>query len=184
MVCHARSYRHLGGPTNSLKTSTLQLLLIIVPSVPQCPEIFLFSCFLAVFTRCIIIIISLSLSRVVRAIFCHVDIKGAAMNDGVSSHAGIPRSAFPSDVPTFSGHFHKPHTVGDGFIRYVGSPYQVGFGKVFPDTVLVFTSAMGSYGRRVHHTNIIFICHLDRFVSIGSFLSLTYYRSCQTSCRV
>ena len=49
------------------------------------------------------------------------------MNDGVSSHSGIPRSAFPDNVPTFSGHFHKPHTVGgrDGFIRYVGSPYQV-----------------------------------------------------------
>lgn len=49
------------------------------------------------------------------------------MNDGVSSHSGIPRSAFPENVPTFSGHFHKPHTVGgrDGFIRYVGSPYQV-----------------------------------------------------------
>lgn len=56
-----------------------------------------------------------------------MDIKGAAMNDGVSSHSGIPRSAFPDKVPTFSGHFHKPHTVGgrDGFIRYVGSPYQV-----------------------------------------------------------
>lgn len=47
------------------------------------------------------------------------------MNDGVSSHSGIPRSAFPDGVPTFSGHFHKPHTIGDGFIRYVGSPYQV-----------------------------------------------------------
>ncbi|CAN0260954.1 unnamed protein product, partial [Ectocarpus fasciculatus] len=62
-----------------------------------------------------------------RAIFCHVDIKGAAMNGDVSSHSGIPRSAFPPNVPAFSGHFHKPHTVGgrDGFIRYVGSPYQV-----------------------------------------------------------
>lgn len=49
------------------------------------------------------------------------------MNDGASSNSGIPRSAFPEGVPTFSGHFHKPHTVGgrDGFIRYVGSPYQV-----------------------------------------------------------
>ena len=47
------------------------------------------------------------------------------MNDGISSHSGIPRSAFPEGVPTFSGHFHKPHTIGDGFIRYVGSPYQV-----------------------------------------------------------
>lgn len=63
-------------------------------------------------------------ARNARVIFCHVDITGASMNDGVSSHAGIPRSAFPSNVSTFSGHFHKPHTVGDGFIRYVGSPYQ------------------------------------------------------------
>ncbi|CAN0415868.1 unnamed protein product, partial [Ectocarpus sp. 8 AP-2014] len=62
-----------------------------------------------------------------RAIFCHVDIKGAAMNGDVSSHSGIPRSAFPPNVPAFSGHVHKPHTLGgrDGFIRYVGSPYQV-----------------------------------------------------------
>ncbi|CAM9204630.1 unnamed protein product, partial [Laminaria digitata] len=63
-------------------------------------------------------------ARGARAIFCHVDIRGASMNDGVSSHSGIPRSAFPDGVPTFSGHFHKPHTIGDGFIRYVGSPYQ------------------------------------------------------------
>lgn len=53
------------------------------------------------------------------------------MNDGVSSHSGIPRSAFPDGVPTFSGHFHKPHTIGDGFIRYVGSPYQVREDDVF-----------------------------------------------------
>ncbi|CAM9357928.1 unnamed protein product [Ectocarpus sp. 13 AM-2016] len=73
------------------------------------------------------------------AIFCHVDIKGAAMNGNASSHSGIPRSAFPPNVPAFSGHVHKPHTLGgrDGFIRYVGSPYQswvrlFGSGKGFP----------------------------------------------------
>lgn len=60
-----------------------------------------------------------------RAILCHVDIRGAAMNDGVCSRAGLARSAFPSGVPVFSGHFHKPHSIGDGFMRYVGSPYQV-----------------------------------------------------------
>lgn len=57
------------------------------------------------------------------------------MNDGVSSHSGIPRSAFPEGVKTYSGHFHKPHTIGDGFIRYVGSPYQVRDVCIRPSTV-------------------------------------------------
>eukprot|EP00903_Cladosiphon_okamuranus_P005576 g5550.t2 len=82
-------------------------------------------------------------ARGARAIFCHVDIKGAAMNDGISSYSGIPRSAFPNNVPTFSGHFHKPHTVGgrDGFIRYVGSPYQTSLSESGQSKALIVLDA-------------------------------------------
>lgn len=87
-----------------------------------------------------------------------MDITGASMNDGVSSHAGIPRSAFPSNVSTFSGHFHKPHTVGDGFIRYVGSPYQV----------RVITIALAGVNEQLFVVGccFLFFCHV---VSMGNF---------------
>ncbi|CBJ48405.1 DNA double-strand break repair rad50 ATPase [Ectocarpus siliculosus] len=77
------------------------------------------------------------------AIFCHVDIKGAAMNGDVSSHSGIPRSAFPPNVPAFSGHVHKPHTLGgrDGFIRYVGSPYQTALSESGQSKALIVLDA-------------------------------------------
>lgn len=44
-------------------------------------------------------------------IFCHADVKGAFMNDGIRSRDGIDVEVFPKNVPIFSGHFHKPHTV-------------------------------------------------------------------------
>ncbi|CAM9325553.1 unnamed protein product, partial [Ectocarpus sp. 12 AP-2014] len=77
------------------------------------------------------------------AIFCHVDIKGAAMNGNASSHSGIPRSAFPPNVPAFSGHVHKPHTLGgrDGFIRYVGSPYQTALSESGQSKALIVLDA-------------------------------------------
>jgi hypothetical protein len=31
---------------------------------------------------------------------------------------------FPEGVPTFMGHYHKPHTVQGTSIQYVGSPFQ------------------------------------------------------------
>ncbi|CAB1108469.1 ABC [Ectocarpus sp. CCAP 1310/34] len=82
-------------------------------------------------------------ARGARAIFCHVDIKGAAMNGDVSSHSGIPRSAFPPNVPAFSGHVHKPHTLGgrDGFIRYVGSPYQTALSESGQSKALIVLDA-------------------------------------------
>ena len=46
------------------------------------------------------------------------------MNDNVVSRRGLRASLFPRDIPTFSGHFHKPHCVPDTCITYVGSPYQ------------------------------------------------------------
>eukprot|EP00981_Chlorochromonas_danica_P004003 scaffold760_cov178-Ochromonas_danica.AAC.5 len=59
-------------------------------------------------------------------IFCHADVRGAYMNDGMRSREGINVDLFPNGIPIFSGHFHKPHTVSKSGInlRYVGSPYQ------------------------------------------------------------
>lgn len=47
----------------------------------------------------------------ISAIFCHADVKGAWMNDGMQSREGIDVQLFPPNVPIFSGHFHKPHSV-------------------------------------------------------------------------
>lgn len=58
------------------------------------------------------------------AVFCHVDVRGAAMNDNTASRRGLQPSIFPSHLPTYSGHFHKPHRVGRSSITYVGSSYQ------------------------------------------------------------
>ena len=45
-------------------------------------------------------------------IFCHADVQGAFMNDGMKCREGIEVSQFPANIPIYSGHFHKPHTVG------------------------------------------------------------------------
>jgi hypothetical protein len=78
-------------------------------------------------------------ARCARAIFCHADVQGAFMNDGVySGSVGAPLNAwnpphipclifcparlptsrstlsissFPASTPVYSGHFHKPHTI-------------------------------------------------------------------------
>ena len=64
------------------------------------------------------------------AVFCHADIVGGLMNDGVAATVGLPPDAFPP-LPTrvYSGHYHKPHVVAEPMargrhIRYAGSPYQ------------------------------------------------------------
>ena len=46
------------------------------------------------------------------------------MNETFQAREGMPPSLFPAEVPTYMGHYHKPHTVGNTSIRYVGSPYQ------------------------------------------------------------
>lgn len=47
----------------------------------------------------------------ISAIFCHTDVKGAWMNDNMQSREGIDVHLFPPNMPIFSGHFHKPHSV-------------------------------------------------------------------------
>jgi hypothetical protein len=58
------------------------------------------------------------------AIFAHVDVQGASLNDACQARDGVPPSLFPKGVPVYTGHYHKPHTVAGTNIRYVGSPYQ------------------------------------------------------------
>ena len=36
------------------------------------------------------------------------------MNDGMRCRDGLDISSFPSNVPIYSGHFHKPHTMRRG----------------------------------------------------------------------
>lgn len=49
---------------------------------------------------------------------------GAFMNENFQAREGLPPSLFPASVPTYMGHYHKPHTVRNTNIRYIGSPYQ------------------------------------------------------------
>ena len=49
---------------------------------------------------------------------------GAMMNESFQAKEGLPPDLFPEDVPTYTGHYHKPHVVANTNIRYVGSPYQ------------------------------------------------------------
>lgn len=49
-------------------------------------------------------------------IFCHADVCGAYMNDGMKSKEGLDISHFPQHLPVYSGHFHKPHMVIIGWI--------------------------------------------------------------------
>ncbi len=61
----------------------------------------------------------------VRAVFCHVDVRGAPMNDNSASRRGLRPTVFPEHLPVYSGHFHKPHKVPKTSVTYIGSPYQV-----------------------------------------------------------
>jgi DNA repair exonuclease SbcCD nuclease subunit len=78
------------------------------------------------------------------ALFVHADVRGASMNDLITSQHGLSASIFPADKCVYSGHFHKPHVVRAGgkktssssssatcrsSIRYVGSPYQTSFSE-------------------------------------------------------
>jgi hypothetical protein len=59
-----------------------------------------------------------------KAIFAHLDVLGAIVNNKQQMYAGLSPSALPQDVPVFTGHYHKPHTVPNSVITYVGSPFQ------------------------------------------------------------
>ena len=46
------------------------------------------------------------------AIFAHADVVGASMNEQFQARDGLDPDLFSSVVRTFTGHYHKPHTVG------------------------------------------------------------------------
>lgn len=49
---------------------------------------------------------------------------GAFVNETFQAREGLPPEVFPESVPTYLGHYHKPHMVGNTRVQYVGSPYQ------------------------------------------------------------
>lgn len=55
--------------------------------------------------------------------YCNLQM-GAMMNEAFQAKEGLPPGLFPQDVPTYTGHYHKPHVVENTNIRYIGSPYQ------------------------------------------------------------
>ena len=59
---------------------------------------------------------------------------GAFMNEAYQAQHGLEPGLFPEAVPTYLGHYHLPHTVGDSNVRYVGSPYQ---GTIIPSMLLI-----------------------------------------------
>ena len=46
------------------------------------------------------------------------------MNEAFQAKAGLEPDLFPDTIPTYTGHYHKPHTVANTNITYIGSPYQ------------------------------------------------------------
>jgi len=89
-------------------------------------------------------IVSSNVTASSSALFVHADVRGASMNDLITSRHGLSASIFPAGKCVYSGHFHKPHVVRDGgektsssssttckssTIRYVGSPYQTSFSE-------------------------------------------------------
>ncbi|CAN0382146.1 unnamed protein product, partial [Phaeothamnion confervicola] len=88
--------------------------------------------------------------KVIRAIFCHADVRGAITNGGSGSRAFLGAGAFPAGIPIYSGHYHKPHIVGGsqgrdaaatGRVRYVGSPYQTTLAEAGQQKALLVLSA-------------------------------------------
>ncbi len=49
---------------------------------------------------------------------------GAFVNETFQAREGLPPDVFPGGVPTYLGHYHKPHVVGATRVQYVGSPYE------------------------------------------------------------
>lgn len=49
---------------------------------------------------------------------------GASVNETYQAREGMMPDAFPQAIPIYTGHYHKPHTVPNTEIHYIGSPYQ------------------------------------------------------------
>jgi DNA repair exonuclease SbcCD nuclease subunit len=82
----------------------------------------------------------------VRAIFCHVDLIGADMGGGVLAERGLTADDFPTHLPVYTGHYHKPHGVTGNVprahpVRYVGSPYQTSMAEAGEEKQLLVLDA-------------------------------------------
>ena len=95
-------------------------------------------------------------SSSVSIIFCHADVRGAFMNDGARCRDGLDIAEFPRDLPIYSGHFHKPHTMtrGRSSLRYVGSPYQTSLSEAGQDKFLYCMQTKASAEARASSTSI------------------------------
>ena len=51
---------------------------------------------------------------------------GASVNETYQAREGMNPETFSSATAIYTGHYHKPHTVPNTSIHYVGSPYQGG----------------------------------------------------------
>jgi DNA repair exonuclease SbcCD ATPase subunit len=121
------------------------------------------------------------------AVFCHVDVTGASMNDNIVSKGGVSILSFPPNIPIYSGHFHKPHNVTSRVsneassrevrcVEYLGSPYQVSLSEAHQEKFLVVLNAASNWkcvdrlpiraGRRHFHTK-----------SLSEFLALNVLSS-------
>ncbi|CAK9226938.1 unnamed protein product [Sphagnum troendelagicum] len=65
----------------------------------------------------------------IKAIFGHLDVVGAFLNEACQAKEGIEASIFPTRLPVYTGHYHKAHVVEGTQIEYIGSPYQVSAGE-------------------------------------------------------
>ena len=94
-------------------------------------------------------------SSSVSIIFCHADVRGAFMNDGARCRDGLDIAEFPRDLPIYSGHFHKPHTMSRGrsSLRYVGSPYQTSLSEAGQDKFLYCMQTKASTGTSASSTS-------------------------------
>ena len=108
------------------------------------------------------------------AIFCHVDVTGASMNDNIVSQGGISASSFPMSATTYTGHYHKRHTVQNSNIHYVGSPYQISLAEAQQKKALHVLDAMQDW-------NLVAMIPLSfgrqhfKPTNISEFLSLSPY---------
>eukprot|EP01036_Dinobryon_divergens_P023323 gene23323-31654_t len=64
---------------------------------------------------------ALSTREMVSVVFCHADVRGAYMNDGMR---WLEIAAFPADLPIYSGPGEVDREDSSTRLRYVGSPYQ------------------------------------------------------------
>ena len=112
----------------------------------------------------------------VSIIFCHADIQGASMNDNMRCREGLDISAFPPNLPIYSGHFHKPHTVRTFFLRTCHSVYINSLSRsYFTFSVLFFPTLPPSLSFFLSHSLFSYLLSFLLWSSI--FFCIQIFRS-------